>query len=154
MPSAIIRRTSFRRNLSFQAMNPFPRHIPPLGPPKASPRERVLAAWRGIDLTAEEKARGKSKAAGAVLPQVLKEARMESRLAEAEIVKVWNGLMDTNVTAHAQPAGLLRNGTLLVNVDSHVWLDEIVRYRRREILDRLRHSFGMELSKKISFRVG
>jgi hypothetical protein len=35
-----------------------------------------------------------------------------------------------------------------------VWLDEIVRYRRREILDRLQHSFGRELIVKISFRVG
>ena len=25
--------------------------IPPLGPPEASPRERVLAAWRGVDVT-------------------------------------------------------------------------------------------------------
>ena len=30
----------------------------------------------------------------------------------------------------------------------------VVRYRRREILDRLQHSFGKEMVKKISFRVG
>ena len=41
-----------------------------------------------------------------------------------------------------------------VNVDSSVWLDEIVRYRRREILDRLQHSFGRKMIQKISFRVG
>jgi len=52
-----------------------------------------------------------------------------------------------------QPAGL-RKGTLFVNVDSSVWLSEIVRYRRKEILDRLQHSFGREIIKKISFRVG
>jgi hypothetical protein len=39
-------------------------------------------------------------------------------------------------------------------VDSSVWLDEIVRYRRREILERLQNSFGRELIRKISFRLG
>ena len=38
-------------------------------------------------------------------------------------------------------------------VDTNVWLAEIVSYRRKEILDRLRHSFG-GLIKKIMFRVG
>ena len=66
---------------------------------------------------------------------------------------MWNSLVDPQVAAHAQPAGL-NKGTLFVTVDSSVWLDEIVRYRRREILDRLQHSFGREMVKKISFRVG
>jgi len=35
-----------------------------------------------------------------------------------------------------------------------VWLDEIVRYRRKEILDRLQHSFGRDFIARISFRVG
>jgi hypothetical protein len=39
-------------------------------------------------------------------------------------------------------------------VDSSVWLSEIVRYRRKEILVRLQHSFGREFIAKISFRVG
>jgi hypothetical protein len=39
-------------------------------------------------------------------------------------------------------------------VDSNVWLSEIVRYRRKEILTRLKHSFGPNLIQKISFRVG
>jgi hypothetical protein len=41
-----------------------------------------------------------------------------------------------------------------VAVDSSAWLSEIVRYRRKEILDRLQHSFGRDLISKISFRVG
>jgi hypothetical protein len=48
----------------------------------------------------------------------------------------------------------VRKGTLFVNVDSSVWLSEIVRYRRKEILDRLQHSFGRDLIQRISFRVG
>jgi predicted nucleic acid-binding Zn ribbon protein len=62
-------------------------------------------------------------------------------------------LLDPVICAHAQPAGLAK-GTLFVTVDSNAWLSEIVRYRRKEILDRLQHSFGRELIKKISFRLG
>jgi predicted nucleic acid-binding Zn ribbon protein len=59
---------------------------------------------------------------------------------------------DPNIVAHAQPTGL-RKGTLFVTVDSSVWLSEIVRYRRKEILERLQHSFGRDLIARISFRV-
>jgi predicted nucleic acid-binding Zn ribbon protein len=68
-------------------------------------------------------------------------------------VRVWNSILDPNIAAHAKPNGL-RNGTLFVVVDSNAWLDEILRYRRKEIMDRLHHSFGRELVAKISFRLG
>jgi predicted nucleic acid-binding Zn ribbon protein len=78
---------------------------------------------------------------------------MDRRRAEAEIVKVWNSAMDPALTAHAQPTGI-RKGTVFVTVDSNVWLSEILRYRRREILDRLQHSFGREMVQRVSYRVG
>jgi len=131
-----------------------PRRIPPLGPPKSTRRQRVLASWRGVDLAPEETARtDRAKSAGSLLPAVLKDLRIENRRAEAEVVKVWNDLLDPNIVAHAQPSNL-HKGTLFVTVDSSVWLAEIVRYRRKEILDRLQHSFGKELIVRISFRVG
>jgi len=107
-----------------------------------------------MDATPLEIARqARAKSAGSVLPRVLADLRIDSRRAEAEIVKVWNSLLDPAVVEHAQPVGL-RKGTLFVNVDSSVWLSEIVRYRRKEILDRLQHSFGRDLIAKISYRIG
>ena len=87
------------------------------------------------------------------MPRVLTGLRIERRQAEAEIVRVWNDLLDPNITTHAQPTGLAK-GTLFVTVDSSTWLSEIVRYRRKEILGRLQTSFGLELIQRISFRVG
>jgi predicted nucleic acid-binding Zn ribbon protein len=131
-----------------------PRFIPPLGPAKATPRQRALAQWRGIDLAPLEKIQAhRAQPVSALLPQVLSELRIDRRRSEAEVVKVWNNLLDPNIVAHAQPTGL-RKGTLFVTVDSSVWLSEIVRYRRKEILDRLHHSFGREFIARISFRVG
>lgn len=131
-----------------------PRPLPPLGPPPPTPRQKVLAEWRGVDLTDEEKARAHpAEPAGDLVTRLLQTMRLEDRRAELEIVKVWNHLLDPNITQHAQPTGL-RRGTLFVSVDNNVALSEIVRYRRREILDCLQHSFGKERIQRISFRVG
>ena len=131
-----------------------PKFIPARGAPKLKAKDRILAQWRGIDIKPEEKARqATAKNVADVMPKVLTGLRMDRRRAEVEIVRVWNHLIDPQVTAHAQPTGI-NKGTLFVTVDSNVWLNEIVRYRRKEILDRLQHSFGKEMIAKISFRVG
>jgi predicted nucleic acid-binding Zn ribbon protein len=120
----------------------------------ASARAKILAQWRGVDYAPLEKARATpARLPDAVLPALLKELRLDARQAEAELVKVWNALIDPAVTAHAQPHNL-HKGTLFVNVDSSVWLSEIVRYRRKEILERLQNSFGKSVVQKISFRIG
>lgn len=119
-----------------------------------SARRRVLAQWRGVDYAPLEAARATpARRAGDVLPGLLKELRLDVRQGEVEIIKVWNSLIDPAVTAHAQPANVAK-GTLFVNVDSSVWLSEIVRYRRKEILERLQNSFGKSVIQKISFRIG
>jgi hypothetical protein len=129
------------------------RHLRP-SQPAPSARQKVLAQWRGVDWSAEEKARRLSAHSTAeIIPKVLKGLGLDRRQAETEILKVWNHQLDPNITTHARPTGL-RNGTLFVTVDSSVWLDEIVRYRRREILERLQNSFGRDLLARISFRCG
>jgi hypothetical protein len=122
--------------------------------PAFDARRRALAQWRRWDWSAAEKARRSNwKSSETIVPNVLAGLRMECRQAETEILKVWNHQLDPNIVAHAQPTGI-RNGTLFVTVDSSVWLDEIVRYRRREILERLQNSFGKKLIARISFRTG
>lgn len=124
-------------------------------PPRKIPaRQRALAQWRGVDVSPLESAKAvRARPVGDVISKVLTDLHIDDRRAGAELVKVWNSLIDPNITAHAQPAGL-RKGTLFVTVDSSAWLSEIVRYRRKEILDRLQHSFGKNLIQKISYRVG
>jgi hypothetical protein len=136
------------------AVIPKPSRTYKLGPPKADARQHVLAQWRGVDIAPLEIARAvRSRKVADIMPKVFVDMRMDKRRAEAEVVKVWNSLIDPGIVAHAQPAGL-HKGTLFVIVDSSPWLDEIVRYRRKEILKRLQSSFGAEVIVKISFRVG
>jgi predicted nucleic acid-binding Zn ribbon protein len=126
--------------------------VPP--PKKTSARQKVLAQWRGVDLSPLEKARASAaQSAGEVLPKLMADLKLDTRRAEAEVVKVWNALIDPAVTAHAQPNNL-HKGTLFVNVDNSAWLAEIVRYRRKEIIERLQNSFGKTVVQKISFRIG
>lgn len=136
------------------SLGPPRRFHPPLGPPRRNARQRALAELRGVDLTPLERMReNAARSAGQLVPHLVKSIRLEQRQGEAEIVRVWNHLIDPAIVAHAQPTGLNR-GTLFVRVDSSPWLDEIVRYHRQEILTRLQHSFGRELIQRISFRVG
>ena len=119
-----------------------------------SAREIALAEWRRANLgPVEKELESKTRSASDLMPKVLQTLGIDRRQSEAEIARVWNNLLDPTVAAHAQPSGIAK-GTLFVTVDSHVWLDEIIRFRRREILQRLQHSFGKEMVKKISFRVG
>ena len=140
-------------------MRPSSKTTPPSGAtPRSGPgkfaRRRVLALWRRVDVTPTEIARAvKERGADTLVAKVMNDLNLDSRRAEIEVIKVWNSLIDPVVTAHAKPANL-HKGTLFVNVDSSPWLSEIVRYRRKEILDRLQHSFGRTAIQKISFRIG
>ena len=133
-------------------MLPF-RFLPPLGPGKVGAKQRALAQWRGMDLAPKEKAQAdRAQPVAGLMPNVLSRLRLDHRRAEAEVLKVWQELLDPTIVAHAYPVGL-NKGTLFVAVDSNVWLSEIVQYRRKEILARLQHSFGREMIARISFRL-
>lgn len=117
-------------------------------------RQEVLSQWRGIDLSEEERAREKTeKQVSDVVANVLKKLKLEERRAHAEILNVWRNAIDPMIVEHTQPAGL-KNGTLIVYVDSNVWLNEIIHFKQREILLKLQSSFGREMIKNIKFRLG
>ena len=120
----------------------------------ATARSRTIDQWRGRGFTSAETAWiSPAKSIETILPGVLGYLRLEQRLDESKIQTIWSQILDPTLVAHAQPAGFAK-GTLFVNVDSSVWLNEIVRYRRQEILERLQTALGKTVVQKISFRVG
>lgn len=117
-------------------------------------RSRAVNEWRRMNVAAVEKAwKSCDRPLADILPTVWNQLRLDQRLAESQLLLVWKQVIDPTVVQHAQPVGLVK-GTLFVSVDSSVWLSEIVRYRRREIIERLQTAMGKELVQKISFRVG
>lgn len=130
-----------------------PIFVPKKGLPKPNQKQRALAEWRRIDLREQEGAAASTRTVGSVIPDVVKRIGLDRKRGELEILKVWNNLIDPTITKHAQPANIAK-GTLFVNVDNSAWLDEIVRYRRKEILHQLQTAFGKDAIQKISFRIG
>lgn len=121
---------------------------------EAASRQRALIQWRRLDTREEEgSVRRRDKTPKDLMPGLLVSLRLEERVMESEITQIWSRSIDPIIARHAQPVGLAK-GTLFVNVDSNVWLSEILRYRRREILERLQNAFGKSRIERISFRVG
>ncbi len=136
--------------------------LPPADPAERARRRRAAAAarartldqWRGRGFTSAETAWSTpAKSIETILPGVLGHLRLEQRLDESKIQTIWSQILDPTLVAHAQPAGFAK-GTLFVHVDSSVWLNEIVRYRRHEILERLQTALGKTVVQRISFRIG
>ena len=130
-----------------------PWSIPKKGFPKPNAKQRALAEWRRIDLREKEGAKPSVKSISDVLPKVVKQINLDKKQSDLEILKVWDHLLNPEITAHARPVNLVR-GTLFVTVDNAAWHYQIIQYHRREILARLQMAFGPDLIQKISFRVG
>ncbi len=117
-------------------------------------RERILRQWRRLDTRETEGAqRRRDRSLMELVPLVLGGLRLEERVMESQISQLWQQIIDPVLAKHSQPVGLVK-GTLFVTVDSNVWLSEILRYRRSEILQRLQDAFGKNRIEKISFRLG
>lgn len=117
-------------------------------------RRQVLADWRHHDWTeAEEAWRDTTTPCRDLVQKITQKLRLDQRQSETEILRVWNLLLPESITSHAQPVAL-KNGTLLIHVDHPAWLEELVRFRRHEILQRLKESFGPSLIQKLQFRIG
>ena len=65
-----------------------------------------------------------------------------------QIREAWHELAGPGAATHARP-GYLDHQTLVIFVDSAVWLDELMRYERAGILTRLQQRFGAEAIKAL-----
>ena len=65
-----------------------------------------------------------------------------------QIREAWRELAGPGAANHARP-GYLNRQTLVIFVDSSVWLNELVRYERAGILARLQQRFGAQAIKAL-----
>lgn len=80
------------------------------------------------------------KSSGEIMKAIIQQLEpvIDRARAMSSVLDWWDSdALDHDIREHAKPEGI-RHGTLFVVVDSNVWLDEIVRYRRTEILNGLR----------------
>lgn len=81
------------------------------------------------------------KRADSLLIPLIKELGVEDGVRLASIKKNWNQLFNKPLSSHMFPS-MLSHGELMLNVDSHVWLNEL-RFYKEEIIKKL-SSFGVE----------
>ena len=83
--------------------------------------------------------------AGTVIGQVMKSLGLEDRLWQRELEAEWPALVGKLVATHARP-GSVDAKRLIVFVDNSMWLAELSRYRRTELLKVLQRRFGSKIS--------
>ncbi|MBN1674521.1 MAG: DUF721 domain-containing protein [Kiritimatiellae bacterium] len=80
---------------------------------------------------------------GEVIPLVLKRLGLDRQVWLTQLENEWPTLVGEPVAAHTQP-GRIVGSTLVVFVDSAVWLNELRRYGQREMLRNIQARFGPE----------
>jgi len=87
-----------------------------------------------------------------VLPSLLKRLGLEAQHWLTTLNEEWASLVGQGVARHARP-GRLESGVLTVYVDSSVWLSELSRYGKEEILTKLRGRFGAKRFKGLRLQL-
>lgn len=88
-----------------------------------------------------------------IVEKILSGAGLDKMVQASRVVKLWDTVVGPTIAGHAQPRSF-REGTLIVNVDSSVWLAQLDRYRKRQIKERLNRQAGQSVVRKIVFVIG
>ena len=88
-----------------------------------------------------------------LVPGVMQRLGLENRLQQAQISQRWPELVGSDIARHAQPV-TLKNGLLVVAVDHPVWLQELSRYHKPLLLQKIRDRVGKTAIRDIAFRIG
>jgi predicted nucleic acid-binding Zn ribbon protein len=116
-------------------------------------RAQVLREWRPLytdgDLLGAKPANSTDK----LVPLVMKRLGLEQRLQQSQAFHLWPNIVGTEIARHAQPVSL-RNGTLVVAVDHPIWLQELARYHKPLILQKVQDRVGKKAVRDIAFRIG
>ena len=90
---------------------------------------------------------------GEIIPHVIAKMGLTQKVKEAEVVRDWKGIVGEVIAKHCKPVALER-AFLTVNVDSSPWLNELQRFSKPLILQKLQDKLGEKAIKDIKFRIG
>ena len=114
-------------------------------------RQRVLREWRPFANRNILIAR--PAALNQLVPRVMKGFGLEKRLQQSQVCFLWPEIVGADIAHHAQPVSL-RNGLLVVAVDHPVWLQELSRYHKQLLLQKVHERIGKDAVRDIVFRIG
>ena len=114
-------------------------------------RAQVLREWQPF--AAGAASASPANPASQLVPDVMKKLGLEQRLQQSQAFFQWPEIVGAEVATHAQPVSL-RNGMLIVSVDHPVWLQELSRYHKPLILQKVQGRVGKQAVRDIRFRIG
>jgi predicted nucleic acid-binding Zn ribbon protein len=116
-------------------------------------RRQVLREWQPFykdpDLLGAESVNPASK----LVPLAMKRLGLEQRLQQSQVFQLWPHIVGADIARHAQPVSL-RNSILVVAVDHPVWLQELSRYHKALIVQKVQERVGKKTVRDIVFRIG
>ncbi len=89
---------------------------------------------------------------GDVLSRVMKKAGLSEQHWAAVLEESWADIAGAGVAGHTRP-GPLREKTLVIYVDSSVWLNELRRMGQRMLLNNLQKQFGPSRIKDVKLEL-
>ncbi|HVM62263.1 MAG TPA: DUF721 domain-containing protein [Verrucomicrobiae bacterium] len=113
-------------------------------------REQVLREWQPFGPAPRVPT---GSPASQLVPDVMRKLGLEERLRQSQVFFLWSEIVGTEVAHHAQPVSL-RNGLLVVAVDHPVWLQELSRYHKPLLLQKVQQRVGKKAVRDIRFRIG
>lgn len=97
--------------------------------------------------------RTEPEAIGPIVRDILSRLGMKELLVSSRVFEIWSAVVGEPIAGHAQPHSL-REGTLIVHVDSSVWLAQLERFRKKQIREKLNRELPHPMVKRILFRIG
>jgi predicted nucleic acid-binding Zn ribbon protein len=114
-------------------------------------RKQVLSEWQPW---AAPDPVGKTGAGmDRLVPTVMKNFGLEQRLQQSQVFFLWPQIVGTDIARHAQPVRL-QNGLLVIAVDHPVWLQELSRFHKPLLLQKVRERIGAKAIRDLVFRIG
>jgi predicted nucleic acid-binding Zn ribbon protein len=110
----------------------------------------VLREWRPFGTVEPIRA---ATAMDKLVPAVVKGLGLSERLQQSEVFFHWADIVGKDIATHAHPLSL-RNKLLIVAVDHPGWLQELSRYHKPLLLQKVRDRIGGAAVRDIVFRIG
>ena len=88
-----------------------------------------------------------------IVPGVMKRLGLEQRLQQSQILYLWTEIVGSDIAKHAHPASLSK-GILKVAVDHPIWLQELSRYHKKLLIQKIKERVGKNAVRDIVFRIG
>ena len=93
----------------------------------------------------------KEKVIGEILPSVYKKLGLEERMSYVVLSSLWEEIVGDVIAKHSRPTGVTHK-SLIVEVDSPVWLNELNNFSKADILRKVKEK--NKSIRDIRFKIG